>query len=83
MTARQKVELHNAHVWDCEECGRENFCRSVTVEMNPDDPRDAELIALAKAECEEIGGDVNSFWQSEPEVVVCSHCGAEFETGDE
>jgi len=28
------VELHNAFVWDCESCGRENFVRAVTTKLD-------------------------------------------------
>lgn len=79
---KTKIELHPAHVWDCDECGRENFCRSVAVELNPDDPADAEMIAIAEEESQGMINSVHGFWQTAPDEVVCHHCGAEFETID-
>lgn len=79
MSNATKAELHSAFVWDCDNCGRENFVRSVTVEMNPDDPEDAELIAIAREESGHLG-DVTGFWQMAPDDVTCQHCGAEYET---
>lgn len=83
MLSKHKIDLHPAHVWDCEECGRENFCRCVAVELDPSDPCDAELLEIARAECTETGNKVEGFWQTAPETVTCAHCGAEFEANDD
>lgn len=80
--AATKIELHPAYQWDCDSCGRENFARAVVAELNPENPEDAELIEIARAESEHLIGDIKPFWMTEPEEVVCAHCGAEFETVD-
>lgn len=72
-----KVELHNAYQWDCEECGKENFCRAVTVEMTPEDIEEMQA---------EHGGDSEDWqtgeWMTRPDEVTCAHCGKTFETTD-
>lgn len=83
MSALQKIELHPAHTWDCDNCGRENFCRGVPHEMNPDDPQDAELIAIAKEANEESGMPITGFWITAPEEVTCIHCGTTYETEEQ
>lgn len=70
-----KVELHCAYVWDCPECGGENFCRAVTVEQTPEDID--HLVG-------EYGGDPSDWqtgqWMTRPDEVTCAHCGQEYET---
>lgn len=68
-----RVELHPAHVWDCDECGRQNFCRAVVLELNEQD-REALITRY--------GGDEED-WQTgdivcAPDDVTCQHCGATF-----
>lgn len=73
----EKVELHPAHTWDCPDCGRENFCRGVTMEMSNEDVQ--EMI-------DRFGGeptDHRSYWITAPESVTCAHCGKEFEAKDQ
>lgn len=65
------VQLNIAWMWDCEDCGRENFERTFVPEVNPE--RMAEL-------AEEIGDDGETMRCAFPFEVVCEHCGAEFET---
>lgn len=67
------VELHPAHVWDCENCGLENFCRSVRP-------------SLTEEEVEELRDEhgIQPFDTGEfltaPNVVICRYCGHKFET---
>ncbi len=66
------VQLNIAWMWDCEECGRENFERTFLPEVDPE--RVAEL-------ADEIGEDSGeTLLCAFPFEVVCGHCGAEFET---
>tara|TARA_R110000868_G_scaffold290125_1_gene550349 strand:- start:60 stop:281 length:222 start_codon:yes stop_codon:yes gene_type:complete len=65
------VQLNIAWMWDCEDCGRENFERTFVPEVNPE--RMAEL-------AEEIGDDGETMLCAFPFEVVCEHCGSEFET---
>lgn len=73
MTERHPVELHNAFVWDCDDCGRENFVRAVIAELTKEDVD--HMIA-------EYGGDREEWetgrWTTRPDEVSCEHCGAEF-----
>lgn len=77
----RKVELHPAHIWTCEDCGRDNFERCVEAEM-PDDER-AEMFRKFHhmQEYEELPEGWEGFGMvTAPEEVTCQHCGAEFET---
>jgi hypothetical protein len=65
----QKVELHPAHVWTCDLCRRDNFCRGVVAEINPDE-RD-EMIDADIAPEHAMTGE----WLK---TVTCAHCHAEF-----
>jgi len=67
-----KIELHMAYVWDCDSCGRENFCRGAVLEFSEEDR--AELREEHGVEEWESGE-----WMSAPEEVTCQHCGKEFE----
>lgn len=74
----EKVELHNAYMWDCPNCGRENFCRAVVAELTPED---VELMMR------EHGGEPSDWqtglWMTRPDEVTCSACGAEFAVENE
>lgn len=59
---RPFIELHPAHSWDCERCGRENFSRCVTV-SHQDTPQ---------------GPAEHGMWLTAPTMVICCHCGAEY-----
>lgn len=69
----EPIELHPAYVWDCDACGVENFCRSVALELDPEEEKELR---------EEHGiepwdqGD----WCMAPKVVTCRECGAEYST---
>lgn len=73
MDNTRRVELHLAFVWDCDDCGRENFTRSITKEISEEEKQEM---------CERYGIDdlPPGVLMSAPEVVVCKHCGSEFET---
>lgn len=74
---RPFVELHPAHVWDCDACGRENFCRGIDAqEFVAPDELDEAREALGIEPWEE-GSLVTA-----PDVVTCSHCGAQYSTRD-
>lgn len=78
------VELAPAYVWDCGQCGRENFQRAVSMRLDPNDPGDAEMIR----EIHDIDPDkpipdiIAMSWQTRPERVTCKHCGTEFVAAD-
>jgi hypothetical protein len=68
-----KVELHPAHVWDCDECGRENFCRGVVMEISEQD-REAMIARYGGKEEDWQTGNIISA----PDEVTCAHCGQTF-----
>lgn len=64
-----KAELSPAFVWDCSECGRENFERTVVAELSTeemDELRYEHGVAFNE------GGH----FMTSPSVVECKHCGA-------
>ncbi len=68
-----RVVLNPAYVWDCEQCGQENFARGIVWEGSPEDVaemRDAHGVQP----CEE-----GEFF-SAPDEVTCAHCCQKFET---
>lgn len=65
------VELHQAFMWDCPECGRENFARAVTFPMTPEERAELE---------EEAGVNAGGCWLAAPTEVNCAHCHHQFNT---
>jgi len=68
----EKIEMHPAWVWDCPECGRENFARSIVVEMSEEESLELKL----QSGINEWG---DGFWQTAPSHVECKHCKFGFE----
>jgi hypothetical protein len=67
------IELHPAFVWDCDDCGRENFERSIVGDFDEEtlqQMRDEHGIQPWEA------GDLHTA----PTVVTCRHCGSVFGT---
>jgi rubredoxin len=68
---KEEVELLPAYMWDCPECGGENFERGIVPEMSEED----------KAELREEHGVVeDGHWMLMPSKVTCRHCEATFDT---
>lgn len=63
----EKVELLPAFVWDCPQCGRENFVRGLVPELDEDEL--AEVRDRLGVEPWEEG-----FPLMAPSEVECSHC---------
>lgn len=74
---RPVVELHDAYVWDCDSCGRENFERAVVVAPESLDPETRAALA-------DVAGDdwITGDFTTRPDVVRCRACGAEFDAED-
>lgn len=72
---RAKAELHTAYMWDCDECGQENFCRSVECAFEEED---REWLAEKGIDMDEEQGN----WCTRPTTVKCSKCGTEFEVDE-
>jgi ribosomal protein L37AE/L43A len=68
-TVKEIVELSPAYMWDCPNCGRENFQRSITVALTEEDRIHMNLSS------EEIGS-----WQSYPNFITCKFCKQSFKT---
>jgi len=75
------VELVQAFLWTCDDCGRDNFERAITVSpesINPDDlPTSSYEDADAIREWLQEGGEGS--WVKAPSQVLCKHCGGEFD----
>lgn len=68
-TAKDVVELSPAYMWDCPNCGRENFQRAITVAMTEEDRLEMDLSI-----------DEGGCWQSYPNIVICRFCEQQYET---
>lgn len=67
----KKIQLNIAWMWDCDNCGEENFERSFIPEGDPE-----RLAELAEA----VTNDPDAMLCAFPFEVKCWHCGEEYET---
>ncbi len=76
----EKIEIHPAHFFDCNQCGVENFVRSVQPVLTAKEQE--ELRSEHGVQPWEDGR-----YEAVPMTVECRNCGAKFETqfngGDE
>lgn len=82
---RLKVLLQSAYVWNCPDCGQENFVRAVSLDLT--DEEKLETIAQAEGidvdEVEiEAGILQNLKLMASPEEVQCFNCCEVFESED-
>jgi hypothetical protein len=70
---KSKVELIPAFVWDCPECGVEQFERTIRAELSPED---MDYLRLQHGVDPLEEGD----FLTQPREVQCSACKARFET---
>lgn len=70
------VVLRTAYAFDCEDCGRENFGRSLALECSPEE--EEELRLNHGIDPWDTGN-----WVQRPDKVTCQFCGAEFETEED
>ena len=66
------AELHPAFMWNCPECDRENFCRAVIKDMDPE---------LGKKFNEKFATSfkhVRLQTSKHPDYVKCDSCGGNF-----
>lgn len=81
------VEVHQAFMWTCDNCGRDNFCRAVRWEGAPEEKeqmlRDIGYLepgqSLKDLEMTP-SGKVSADLFSTPIEVTCSACGDRFTT---
>lgn len=81
------VELHQAFLWTCEECGRDNFERAVHLSPESVEGRELSLRAReaygdASEAAEALGVETDGAWLMAPSRVRCSSCSAEFKAID-
>lgn len=70
-----KVEIHDAFVYDCPNCGRENFIRSFSEDLTPD-----EVNELVDKYGEDPEYWSSGCWASRPTEVTCEFCSSSYET---
>lgn len=71
-----RAELHPAYVWDCNQCGTENFERAITFEGSPQD------LQYLKEEHGVQPWETGEF-RTVPLTVTCSQCGTIYKTADD
>ena len=79
----ERVEMHQAYVWDCNQCGRENFERAIEFD-GPQEEKDEMLRQMGAIDEWQSEADlpdgVGIGLQMAPDKVTCKHCQAVFET---
>lgn len=82
MNDKPAVELHPAYVWDCSECGRENWQRSVsrTIPLTEDQIHEDAVEEFGEDDPEMIEKmlGMEMMIRTCPSNVVCVHCKNEF-----
>ncbi len=68
-----QIELHPAFVWDCDECGRQNFERAIIppFQSKEDEQRARAILNITPEE---------GFPVMAPYVVTCRGCSTQFDT---
>ncbi len=77
------IELHQAWVWDCDECGRENVAHGMTADTsNWSDEEKQEMAAML--ECESSDEFViEAMLIAQPVQVTCRFCEHVFAVAEE
>lgn len=80
-----KARLLTAYVWDCDECGTENFERSQIAEFVDDEDRAATFREFHELDAwEELPKNWRDFQMvTRPDNVTCRECGKKFEAEDD
>ena len=73
------VELHQAFVWTCDDCGRDNFERSVVYEPLASEKDEHLRLLHGLGADESIPETLDCDLVTAPDRVACSHCGARFD----
>jgi hypothetical protein len=75
------VELFQAFLWTCDDCGRDNFERGITVAPESISREDLPVGVGIDTEAiqEWMENGCHGDWVTNPSKVRCSHCGSEFE----
>lgn len=70
-----KIQLHPAYSWDCDQCGGENFERAMIRECTPEEAAQAADESGVSIDDPTAVFEMVAF----PLDVTCKHCGAEYE----
>lgn len=76
----KSAHLSTAYVYDCDECGGENFVRAAVVEESEQESIAFEELRLRGVDPDEVG--LGGQWVTVPETVTCQHCGTKFKAFD-
>jgi len=75
----KKIEMKPAYVWDCDECGIENFERTIVLSLEELTQDDLDQIGEELLESMMNDTERGTF-QSMPNHVTCRNCNIEYET---
>lgn len=82
----EKVELHDAFFWACDDCGADNFARAVTLDEDSEQiPEALRMLGQAeRAVMQSVVGDgdeieAGTVWMTKPDRVTCKDCGVTYE----
>jgi hypothetical protein len=88
------IELHDAFLFACDDCGRDNFVRAITVSpesIDDIDEEDEEILSEMQAALQKLADnfqdidlikDFGVTFTRRPTIVECEFCGSEFHTND-
>lgn len=86
----RQIDLHQAFMWVCEDCGRDNFERAVVIgperyaEFGIKHVAEQALEAVSSLKNEYAGGiEYDYTLVTNPDHVTCKHCGAQFESRED
>jgi DNA-directed RNA polymerase subunit M/transcription elongation factor TFIIS len=70
------IELHEAFMWDCDNCGVENFERAVRPELTEEEIQELK---------DEVGimDEEEGIFLMAPKTVTCSKCGTQYQTEEQ
>ena len=74
------VSLHTAFSWICEDCGKRNFCRGVSVDQVSEDMEEELDHSVAFLRSLFDDDDISGGVVLAPATVTCDHCVAKFRT---
>lgn len=67
----KEVELFPAFMWDCDNCGRENFVRATIPQLSEEERAELKY---------EYDIDMDGFIMESPKRVICKFCETKFKT---
>ena len=71
---RNIVPLHQAFVWDCPQCGAENWQRAVTQRLSREEHKEILVKLGSIEEWQDIDDDLGGDLMSVPDEVHCHRC---------